>query len=81
MNWLALIQGLIPVAVGIAEQIHGAKTGPQKLATVTSIAQEALGIAAAVGAIPAAALPTTATLIQQINSTVASMNTSGQLPE
>ena len=46
MNWLDLVQGLIPVAVGIAQQIHGAKTGPQKLSTAASLVQTGLASSA-----------------------------------
>lgn len=80
MNWLALIQGLIPVAITIAQQIHGAKTGPQKLSTATSIIQAALSLAAAAGAVPARELPSTVVLTRQVNDAVASMKRTGELP-
>ncbi len=80
MSWLSLIQGLLPVAVTIAQQIHGAKTGPQKLAAATSIAQTAISLAVAAGTMHAREVPTTEAVMQQVNDTVTRMKATGELP-
>lgn len=47
MNWLALAQTLIPLAISIAESAHPQPgSGPSKLQTATNIVQGALGAVA-----------------------------------
>ncbi len=80
MNWLALIQNLVPVAITIAQQVHGAKSGPQKLTAAATIIQTALGIAVAAGALPITDVPPADLVHAHISNVVAQMKASGELP-
>ncbi len=80
MNWLALIQNLVPVAITIAQQVHGARTGPQKLTTAATIIQTALGLAVAAGTLPITDVPPADLLHAHISNVVSSMKASGELP-
>ncbi len=81
-DWSKLIHG----AVDFAEQLHptspsGTPTGPSKLASAVTIVQAGVGIAAALGIIPAAAAINTQTIIEAINAHVASVNAQAKAPK
>jgi len=78
MDWLKLIQALVPVAVTVAESIHPlGGSGAAKLSAATTIVQTGLGIAAGAGAIPPQVAIDTATIVSQINQHVAAANAAG----
>lgn len=81
MNWLALIQALVPVGVQIAQQIHPQRgVGLNKAATVLAMVQPILAIAAATGAIPAGAATNTALVMDRISQEVDKQKATGKLP-
>ena len=78
MNWLKLIQQLVPAAIGVAEAIHPMSgSGAQKLATATTIVQTALGVAAGVGVIPPSIATDGTAITAAINKAVAHANSTG----
>lgn len=78
MNWLKLIQALVPVAVSVAESIHPlGGSGKAKLAAATTLVQTGLGMAAAAGAIPADVAIQVAPIVDAINQHVAAANEVG----
>ncbi len=81
MNWLALINLLIPVGVQIAQAVHPDRgKGLEKAATVLAMAQPILAIAAATGVIPADKATDTATIMAHISAEVAKQKATGALP-
>lgn len=81
MNWLALIQALVPVGVQLAQQIHpGRGVGLAKAATVLAMAQPILAIAAATGAIPADKATDSAAIMAHISAEVERQKSVGILP-
>lgn len=79
MNWLALAQTLIPLAISIAESAHPQpSSGTAKLQTATDIVQGALvGIANAANSEPPATVLNRGALGSAISSAVALANALG----
>lgn len=78
MDWLKLIQTLVPVAVSIAEAIHPLSgSGKAKLAAATTIVQATVGLAAGAGAVPPEAALQVGAIVNEINQHVAAQNASG----
>ena len=79
MSWISLLALFLPGAIQMAETLHGPGTGQQKLATVVSLAQGGLALAAATGKIPIAAATNVAAIAKQVSETVEEMKGSGKL--
>lgn len=78
MDWIKLLQLLVPVAVTVAESIHPlGENGKTKLATATTFVQMGLGMAAAAGAIPPGVAIQTKPIVDAINANVAQQNKAG----
>lgn len=80
MNWLTLIQALVPVGIQVAQALHPDRgQGAAKAATVLAMAQPILAIAAATGAIPAEHALDTAAVLTAISKEVAKQKQTGEL--
>lgn len=78
MDWMKLIQLLVPVAVTVAETIHPmGGSGQAKLATATTLVQMGVGMAAGAGAIPAHVATDVTEIVNAINKHVAAANITG----
>lgn len=79
-NYTALM-GLIPSLIQFAENIHGPKTGQQKLTTVLTLAQNAILVASQCGVIHPTVATNIVALTETVNKTVNDMKASGALEE
>lgn len=77
-NYASLIM-LLPSLIQFAESIHGAKSGRQKLATVTALAQNAILTASAAGILDATMATNTASIVDSIEHALAGMKSSDSL--
>lgn len=78
MDWLKLIQALVPVAVTVAQSIHPISgSGAARLATATTLVQTGLGLAAGAGAIPPQVALDASSVVTEINKHVAALNAAG----
>lgn len=77
--WAKLLVGLLPSIIQFVEQLHGPKTGPTKFGAAVGLAQNALTVAAASGAISATAAADIAAISTHVQSVVTELKSHGKV--